>query len=520
MMTSTINNTIVHSNGNGSKSKLYDKSRLESLFIYQNFDRVILDITTILFESYHKQYSTIESFLNNLDISSINSDKTVALVSQCDHQCQSNSNNSCDCIWMMQLLIQSLYEKGLYTLALKFINSFYRDGISNSPFDVLILSIHLLVHYKNYEESKAIILEVITKRYIMVQKNNNQSHQNNILNNQQYEQLVELLIFHIMFRLGESEQCFQYLESDHYLSSWKKEGFIQALNEMIHIKEIEEKSHKELQQKQQKQLERELQDQMNQLQQNNQQQQLENQQKLIETQKLLINQQIPNNGNSNNKKSNLIVEIKQHLFEIVHEILTIRDFESLKTVLTKTVYGNIRKLLHAIITKLKSIIIYLKSNQSKQFIKKAIPGIISTALLFYAVYLLANQRKSLAPAVKKQKLLQQQQQQQLLSPTSSNVANNTVSNVNSTLQQQSQQPRRSFGLKNVSQQQQPQPLRSYSAGSNNPIPPSRYTPQYQQYSSSNRPSMSNNNNTNNTNSYWSSFKQLVSNSFTLNNRVE
>eukprot|EP01132_Coremiostelium_polycephalum_P007709 gene7709-9483_t len=162
-------------------------------------------------------------------------------------------------------------------------------------------------HVKSYLECKNIILDLINRKILQDKQDLDSSSSSSSssltasnndeprikITQEDYEQLVELLIFHIMFRLNEIKESFQFLEYETYLSPWKKEGFIKSLHEMVHIREIEEKNQieKELQikkliqqQELEKQQELELQQKQQQLQLQQQQQQLINSQNSGENQ--------------------------------------------------------------------------------------------------------------------------------------------------------------------------------------------------------------------------------------------
>ncbi|KAN0023250.1 hypothetical protein ACTFIU_011417 [Dictyostelium citrinum] len=460
------------------------REKIETLFLYQNFQTVITELINLLYKLYGNNNSPLLSSIfnnnnnnnnnneeNNENLITTNtislSNKTFESFSKCYHNCQNDTN--CQCRWIMELLIQSLYELGKPSDALKLVNRFYQDGISNTPINILILSIHLLVYLKSYNESKVIIIEALKRN-------------RNEFKSDQYEQLIELLIFHVMFRMNEINESISLLENDIYLSDWKKNGFIKALYEMVQIREFEEKNQRELQLKRETEKLK---------QQQNQQQQLEQQleQQLINSQQQLNNSSSSSSSSSQQEQqlpiaqSNIAI-IKDIINESIHEILSIRDLKSLKLAINRVLFGNIKKLLYFVFNNFK--LVYLKFKlfylRNKLIIKRVLPMAVTVILFIIAVKRVSNSRNN------------------------NNNNNNNLINTK-TLKQQQQQKlnsnnKRQFGIKNVQQQ------------------PYRNSQQYQQYRQNNRSILNNNNTYSNNNSNsttnWGGFKQLLSNTFSFN----
>ncbi|KAN0025012.1 hypothetical protein ACTFIV_009423 [Dictyostelium citrinum] len=487
-------------NGDGNEEIINEeylikkREKIETLFLYQNFQTVITELINLLYKLYGNNNSPLLSsiFNNNNSINYYNNNNnneennenlittnTISLsnitfesFSKCYHNCQNDTN--CQCRWIMELLIQSLYELGKPSDALKLVNRFYQDGISNTPINILILSIHLLVYLKSYNESKVIIIEALKRN-------------RNEFKSDQYEQLIELLIFHVMFRINEINESISLLENDIYLSDWKKNGFIKALYEMVQIREFEEKNQRELQLKRETEKIK---------QQQNQQQQLEQQleQQLINSQQQLNNSSSSSSSSSSQEQqqeqqlpitqSNIAI-IKDIINESIHEILSIRDLKSLKLAINRVLFGNIKKLLYFVFNNFK--LVYLKFKlfylRNKLIIKRVLPMVVTVILFIIAVKRVSNSRNN------------------------NNNNNNNSNLINTkTLKQQQQQKlnsnnKRQFGIKNVQQQQ-----------------PYRNSQQYQQYRQNNRSILNNNINSNNSNSTtnWGGFKQLLSNTFSFN----
>ncbi|KAM9956104.1 hypothetical protein ACTFIW_005960 [Dictyostelium discoideum] len=465
------------------------REKIETLFLYQNFQIVITELITLLYKLYNNNNNNNSPLLssifntnneeNNENLTTTTtttttislSNKTFESFSKCYHNCQNDTN--CQCRWIMELLIQSLYEVGKPSDALKLVNRFYQDGISNTPINILILSIHLLVYLKSYNESKVIIIEALKRN-------------RNEFKSDQYEQLIELLIFHVMFRMNEINESISLLQNDSYLSDWKKNGFIKALYEMVQIREFEEKNQRELQLKRDSE---KLQQQQQQQQQNQQQNQQQLEKQLMNEQQ---QQQQQESNNSSQQPEQLPIKtqsnisiIKDIINESIHEILSIRDLKSLKLAINRVLFGNFKKLLYFIFNNFK--LVYLKFKlfylRNKLIIKRVLPMAITIILFLIAVKRVSNSRNN------------------------NNNNNNNLINTK-TLKQQQQKlnsnNKRQFGIKNVQQQQQQQPYRN--------------SQQYQQYRQNNRSILNSNNNNSNNNSTanWGGLKQLLSNTFSFN----
>ncbi|EGC36441.1 hypothetical protein DICPUDRAFT_97578 [Dictyostelium purpureum] len=104
--------------------------------------------------------------------------------------------------------------------------------VENSRKNYAYHPLNLLVYLKSYNESKVIIIEAL-------KRNKNEFERD------QYEQLVKLLVFHVMFRMNEIQESIEFLQNDQNLVDWKREGFIKALYEMVQIREIEERNQRE-----------------------------------------------------------------------------------------------------------------------------------------------------------------------------------------------------------------------------------------------------------------------------------
>ncbi|KYQ91575.1 hypothetical protein DLAC_07345 [Tieghemostelium lacteum] len=388
------------------------KDEIETYFLYQNFEMVTIKLLDLIF----KEFGNTPTHVLNQRIDSKLSitPEVVHDISMCNHQCKSID---CQCQWIIQLFIQSLFELGHSSEALVMSNKFYKNGLKNAPINVLVLSIQLLIYLKSYEECKSMILDVIDRKV----KEDMQKLPSTITQND-YEQLIELLIFHIMFRLNEIQESFQLLKNDPYLSKWKKEGFTNALKEMVEIRDIEEKNQLELQKRissspstSPKSMEKS----------NNNNNNVE--QKLQQTQP----QPIPSKLNDTSIDKEKIEKKKQsvglvaHIYEIINEILTSKNItETVKRIIWNNFYRFLR-FVKALFIKYQQLY-NIYSVKLNRYIPSFLVSVIIIIGIKYLLFRL-NQRNT-------QNLIEPIQQQRLISPPQ---------------QQQQQPPKRSFGIKNV-----------------------------------------------------------------------
>ncbi|EGG17502.1 hypothetical protein DFA_08498 [Cavenderia fasciculata] len=243
-------------------SNTITREKIETLFLLRMFDNVIIQCLTLLNGN---QYMDMESNNNNNGSGNNTTTKKInSLLEMTDglqHSCAESSSSSslldtCQCQWIIELLVQSLYEVGRSDDAISLVYGFYFNSLL--PFNVLILITHLLVDNKQYKQSKYIIEEALNRRKV-VGSDYYDPNDVDVLTQDGYDQLVELLIFHVMFRMNETEEAKNYLllGNASHLSPHKLQGFTQSLQEMIQIKEIEEKNQKELQLLQEKEKEKE-----------------------------------------------------------------------------------------------------------------------------------------------------------------------------------------------------------------------------------------------------------------------
>ncbi|GAM17094.1 hypothetical protein SAMD00019534_002690 [Acytostelium subglobosum LB1] len=160
---------------------------------------------------------------------------------------------------MLEILVQSLYEVGKSSEALKLVNKFYQGGLTFAPINILTLCIHLLVYMKSYHEAKGTVINCLNHRPIVTEPESQISTSFNVNHNitqEEYDQLAELLVFHILFRIEEIDEARAFLQCSN-LPQWKREGFTKSLEEMVQIREQEINQailkQKQLQQQQQQQ---------------------------------------------------------------------------------------------------------------------------------------------------------------------------------------------------------------------------------------------------------------------------
>eukprot|EP01133_Synstelium_polycarpum_P013297 gene13297-15629_t len=183
------------------------KDSVETLFLFQRFDSVIVQTLEMLLNRYAPMTR------GDIDVGALIHQKDgivvpAALLECFDgavHTCSGDTPSTpCQCQWMMELLIQSLYEVGRPADALKLVNHFYRGDL---------LEQRVIVDGELYRVNDTTQIR-----------------------QEEHDQLVELLVFHILLRTNEIDEARQYLQDNRNLPVWKQEGFLKSLQEMVQIK--------------------------------------------------------------------------------------------------------------------------------------------------------------------------------------------------------------------------------------------------------------------------------------------
>jgi len=145
-----------------------------------------------------------------------------------DHRCA--SCDDCPCIAMLSLLVQILYEMGRARDAIPCVSNFYGD-ILKTPYDVLFLCVNLLINaLEDFLSAKNILMLVLEE---------------NQLEDEQREELMELLVFHVLIPLSEADEAVAFLQFDRSLPQWKKEGWINHIKATIQITKDSKEVQKE-----------------------------------------------------------------------------------------------------------------------------------------------------------------------------------------------------------------------------------------------------------------------------------
>jgi len=201
------------------------RSSIEHLFLLKRFD-----------EALQLSYSALLDLSEDRDLKK----KGKAKIQDCTMEIQNvsgellnlhhrcNRPENCECVCIVSLLVQILYEMGRSQDVIPCVSNFYGD-ILKTPYDILFLCVNLLVNALNdFMSAKKLLLLVLTQSHL------ENSHEYRYdLTEEQREVLVELLIFHVLVPLEEIKEASAFLESDYSLPEWKKEGWINYLNTTV-----------------------------------------------------------------------------------------------------------------------------------------------------------------------------------------------------------------------------------------------------------------------------------------------
>eukprot|EP01114_Cavostelium_apophysatum_P009816 TRINITY_DN2309_c0_g1_i1.p1 TRINITY_DN2309_c0_g1~~TRINITY_DN2309_c0_g1_i1.p1 ORF type:complete len:468 (+),score=112.33 TRINITY_DN2309_c0_g1_i1:176-1579(+) len=149
------------------------------------------------------------------------------------HECQQHSanRNQCDCVGFVALIVQSVFEIREVTpdTVLNFLWNYY-GSVHSVPYRILFLCLNGIVkkgqheaalHVLNYYMQK----EKVPSANLLEGKISEKDIPSPVLEVDQYEDLVQILVFHVLPPLYKWNEAFAFLEQDTRLPSWKLEKF-------------------------------------------------------------------------------------------------------------------------------------------------------------------------------------------------------------------------------------------------------------------------------------------------------
>jgi Tfp pilus assembly major pilin PilA len=165
--------------------------------------------------------SCVDILRDLIVLTSSHANATGKLLAPSPHSC----NYNCVCLATVILLIQCYHSTAEYSEIDKLIREYY-DSIENLNYNLFLLYINSLISQQQYDSAARYLV-----KYVEAHTKNESSPY--LLSNAEYNQLIELLIFHTLIPQGEYTYSIKFLQStDNRINKAKRQQWIAIINKL------------------------------------------------------------------------------------------------------------------------------------------------------------------------------------------------------------------------------------------------------------------------------------------------
>jgi hypothetical protein len=146
---------------------------------------------------------------------------TRALLHADQHLC----SYECACQASVVLAMQCLFEMHRYSVVDDLLMTYY-SAFADLPYHVFIAWVQLKLHRKEYASTATAIVQYLEQEKDITLRTEQR------LNTEQYESIIELLVFHCLVNLKSEKDAADFLKNNMRLREWKRDGYLYYLEQI------------------------------------------------------------------------------------------------------------------------------------------------------------------------------------------------------------------------------------------------------------------------------------------------